>query len=96
MDNSEQILRELAIKVNELKSLYTTTKVKLDSLTKENNELKEKLSVKEVKFNQLNEDFKMLKLAKSFAPNKEEKQSAKLKINQIVREIDKCITLLNK
>ncbi len=96
MDNSEQFIKDLASRINELKSLYITTKNKLDSLTKENNELKDDITVKSLKLKQVEDDYRMLKLAKSFAPGTEDKHSAKLKINQIVREIDKCITLLNK
>ncbi|MCK5536684.1 MAG: hypothetical protein KAI79_07645 [Bacteroidales bacterium] len=96
MDNSEQIVKELVSKINELKSLYITTKVKLDSLTKENNELKNELNVNKFQSEKIENDYKILKFVKNFAPNSEDKHGAKLKINQIVREIDKCIALLNK
>jgi hypothetical protein len=43
---------------------------------------------------QLEEKSKILKLAKTLE-NKEGNVEAKLKINELVREIDKCIGLLN-
>ena len=52
-----------------------------------NNEQKEKIK-------QLEEKIKLLKLAKTLE-NKEGNVEAKLKINELVREIDKCIGLLN-
>jgi predicted nuclease with TOPRIM domain len=52
-----------------------------------NGELREKVR-------QLEEKIKILKLAKTLE-NKEGNVEAKLKINELVREIDKCIGLLN-
>ncbi len=46
------------------------------------------------KIRQLEETVKILKLAKTLE-NKEGNVEAKLKINELVREIDKCIGLLN-
>ena len=43
-----------------------------------------------------NEKFKMLKMAKSLGGDSEKNTEMKLKINELVREIDKCISLLNK
>jgi hypothetical protein len=56
-------------------------------LREENQELNEKVR-------QLDEKIKILKLAKTLE-NKEGNVEAKLKINELVREIDKCIGLLN-
>jgi hypothetical protein len=96
MESSERIIKELASKINELKSLYITEKVKVDFLTKELTETKNELLKTNLANEKLENDYKTLKLAKSFAPESEDKHQAKLKINQIVREIDKCIALLNK
>jgi hypothetical protein len=46
------------------------------------------------KIKQLEENIKLLKLSKTLE-NKEGNVEAKLKINELVREIDKCIGLLN-
>ena len=42
------------------------------------------------------EKIKMLKMAKSLDGSSGENKEVKLKINEMVREIDKCIALLNK
>jgi prefoldin subunit 5 len=63
---------------------------KIDSLNKEKEDLHEII-------NQLKEQIKMLKLAKQIDGNEvKESKDVKLMINEMVREIDKCITLLNK
>lgn len=48
-------------------------------------------------FEELDQKYKVLKLAKSLDGEKiEEGRDLKLKINEMVRELDKCIALLNK
>ncbi len=59
----------------------------ISELKQENNDQKRKIK-------QLEENIKILKLAKTLE-NKEGNVEAKLKINELVREIDKCIGLLN-
>ena len=47
--------------------------------------------------NQLQEQVKLLKLAKQLeGDNVKDTKEVKLKINEMVREIDKCIALMNK
>jgi hypothetical protein len=45
---------------------------------------------------ELEEKNQQLTLAKSLLADGESAQDARIKINRIVREIDKCIALLNK
>jgi len=40
--------------------------------------------------------YESLKLAKIIAPSSTDSHDAKIKLNRIVREIDRCISLLNK
>ena len=44
----------------------------------------------------LNEKIKILKTAKSLNETEEGTSDVKLKINELVKEIDKCVALLNK
>jgi hypothetical protein len=55
---------------------------KLETLTREKEDLDHR--------------YNTLKLAKSLTGDGKDSQDAKLKINRIVREIDKCIALLNR
>ena len=63
---------------------------KIDSLKNEKDDL-------QALINQLKEQIKMLKLAKQIDGDVvKESKDVKLMINEMVREIDKCIALLNK
>tara|TARA_B100000965_G_C19467144_1_gene702419 strand:+ start:327 stop:620 length:294 start_codon:yes stop_codon:yes gene_type:complete len=63
---------------------------KIDSLKNEKDDL-------QALINQLKEQIKMLKLAKQIDGDEvKESKDVKLMINEMVREIDKCIALLNK
>ena len=90
--------------LNEIRSFIKGYKEKLNTKIQENNKLNEEiLSAGEeitdlkTKISELNENIKMLKLA-SQIDGKEvgSTKDVKLMINEMVREIDKCIALLNK
>lgn len=84
-------------KVNNLISLYESIKKEKEEILNENDKLKKEMSEKDIMINNLEEKIKLLKITNSVASkdvdsNKESRQ----KINEYVREIDKCIALLNK
>lgn len=54
------------------------------------------LKEKEFENAELNEKYRVLKMAKSLEGASGENRDVKLKINEMVREIDKCIALLNR
>lgn len=59
--------------------------------------LENEIQVEKSSFDALEQKYKVLKLAKSLEGEKTESGTdLKLKINEMVREIDKCIALLNK
>jgi hypothetical protein len=62
----------------------------------ENQSLKVALETSENKRKDLEEKLRVLKLAKSLEGTSEKTLDIKQKINEFVREIDKCIVLLNK
>ncbi|MGB1248188.1 MAG: hypothetical protein ACPG4Z_04835 [Chitinophagales bacterium] len=68
------------------------------SLNNENQDLKKRLQTEKTAGNELQEQIKMLKLAKSIGGENisEEKTDLKRKINEYIKEIDKCIALLNE
>ena len=90
--------------INDIRKFIKEIKNKLDDKVQENNRLNQEIlnsedEVKSLKSNisGLNEQVKLLKLAsqiegKEIGSNKD----VKLMINEMVREIDKCIALLNK
>ena len=91
-----EIVSQLREKISRLISLYQDLKLEKEKLVHEKMDLLEQIEI----LSKENEDFKhqydTLKLAKTFAVNTGDSQQAKNKISQIVREIDKCIALLNK
>ena len=67
-----------------------------DLLKLENQSLSAALNVSKDKSKDLEEKLRVLKLAKSFSETNEKSLDIKQKINEFVREIDKCIVLLKK
>ncbi|MEO5912201.1 MAG: hypothetical protein ABIP95_15025 [Pelobium sp.] len=67
-----------------------------DLLNLENQSVKVALETSEIKRKELEEKLRVLKLAKSLEGTSEKTLDIKQKINEFVREIDKCIVLLNK
>ncbi|KHJ38684.1 MULTISPECIES: phenylalanyl-tRNA synthetase subunit beta [Pedobacter] len=67
-----------------------------DLLNLENQSLQVALNTSETKRKELEEKLRVLKLAKSLEGTSEKTLDIKKKINEFVREIDKCIVLLKK
>lgn len=90
--------------LNEIRSFIKSLKEKLNSKIQENNKLNEDIlsageEITHLKniISDLNENVKMLKLASQIDGNEVgSTKDVKLMINEMVREIDKCIALLNK
>ena len=56
----------------------------------------QKIKDQEKKIFDLQDKVKLMNITKSVDRNQEDVKSTRLKINEYVREIDKCIALLNK
>jgi phage shock protein A len=67
-----------------------------DLLNLENQSIKVALETSENKRKDLEEKLRVLRLAKSLEGTSEKTLDMKQKINEFVREIDKCIVLLRK
>jgi chromosome segregation ATPase len=90
--------------LNEIRSFIKSLKEKLNSKIQENNKLNQEIlsagqeiTHLKTKISDLNENVKMLKLASQIDGNEVgSTKDVKLMINEMVREIDKCIALLKK
>ncbi|PCH71213.1 MAG: hypothetical protein COC06_02170 [Bacteroidales bacterium] len=91
-----EIINSLKGKISELISLYQKSKQEKESLILEKLELMEKIEILKRERGELDHQYNTLKLAKTFTANSGDSQEAKVNINRIVREIDKCIALLNR
>ena len=89
IENIENKLTKFIDNYNELKS-------KLEIIEKENKKISLKLIEKKQEVLNLQEKIKLMNISKSVDVSNEDLQSTRLKINEYVREIDKCIALLNK
>ena len=65
-------------------------------LKEENEDLQHVVQQKQVQIDTLEEKNQQLSLMKSIMVDSEDAHDARIRINRIVREIDKCIALLNR
>lgn len=91
-----EIVSELRGQISRLVSLYQDLKLEKEELVREKMTLLEQIESLSKENEEFKQQYDTLKLAKTFAVNTGDSQQAKNKISRIVREIDKCIALLNK
>jgi cell shape-determining protein MreC len=96
INNTNDIVVNLKDKIEQVISLYEKEKQENNRLKMENQELLDKSKNLGQQFSELQTKYNNLKLAKTIASTGEDSHDAKLKINRIVREIDKCIAMLNR
>ena len=90
------IVDSLEVKIKQLISLYGKTKQEKQLAVNEREKLKKSLAEKQEIINGLEEKIKLIKMSKVVSSSNEDNKKTKQKINEYVREIDKCIALLNK
>lgn len=96
MEQNINALDRLKKSVQELMNRYQQLEDINSELSKTVTDLNNQISVKEKEIEEINDKYKVLKMAKSLEGSSSENKEVKLKINEMVREIDKCIALLNK
>jgi chromosome segregation ATPase len=97
MTNRHQILLDsFEKKLNELLQRYAHEKEKNKLLEAELQQKKEDLMQAHKTILELRSDYEDLKMAQALSGNAEEREAAHRRISQLVREIDKCIDLLNQ
>jgi len=88
-------LSSIELKVNKLVESYTELKKKNSELDSEKTQLFEKLNAKEIEISSLQEKIKLINISKTVDVSSDDIKNTRMKINSYVREIDKCIALLN-
>jgi predicted nucleic acid-binding Zn-ribbon protein len=83
-------------KLDELFDRYNTIKVELAELKNGNELLKERLHEREIKIKELETKYERIKLSGALMGEGENALEAKKKITELVREIDRCVALLNR
>tara|TARA_B110000240_G_scaffold86636_1_gene98586 strand:- start:122 stop:403 length:282 start_codon:yes stop_codon:yes gene_type:complete len=92
----KNIVNKIEVKLGKLIGKYQEIKKEVLVLQQENEDFFVSLKSKEVEILNLQEKVKLMNISKSVDASKQEVKETKLKINEYVREIDKCIALLNK
>ena len=95
-DLSLDIVFQLKDKCIRLIDRYEQTRAEAVRLNQEIVSLKEELQREQEFITVLKEKNKRLQLAEAFKASSEDTNDAKMKIGRIVREIDRCIALLNR
>lgn len=96
---SDQGLEELTLlnkKIEELFQKYNDLRTKNRDLTKEIDTLKRYLQERDDKVKELEIKYERIKISGALMGDGEGAIEAKQKINELVREIDRCVALLNR
>jgi len=90
------IINNIELKVGKLIEKSNQLTAEKNSLRQNNDALNAQLQEKEKQIVALQDKVKLMNISKSVDTTKEDVKATRLKINEYVREIDKCISLLNK
>ncbi len=94
MSNVIEIVDSLQSKLQKLLSKYELLQTENRQLLEKSNKLVEELSRQRESNNGLQHEYESLKVANAIVGSKEDKHTTKLKINALIRDIDKCIAQL--
>lgn len=91
-----QIIEELNSRLEHLIAILKVEREDKVSLRQSNLELQKKIKMHQSRISELEVKYANLKIAKTLMADNEDSHDAKIRVNRIVREIDKCIALLNR
>lgn len=100
--DKQEILQGLKAGITELTRRYERLKEENMHLFNENQKLIEINKQKDIEFKKIKEKLETFKLGEAFvigsqgSTMQEKKHEAKIKINRILKDIDRCITILSK
>jgi hypothetical protein len=90
-------VKSIEYKIRQLSELILELKLDIQQKDSEIATLVKQLKTLEIENTNLNSKVESVQIANALVTNESEgKRDAKLKINELVREIDRCIALLNK
>ena len=91
-----EILDVIKDKIHSVKVRLQEQKDQNQELLGQNDELQKLVQQKQSQISELAEKNQKLSLVKSIMTDSEDANDARVRINKIVREIDRCIALLNR
>jgi predicted nucleic acid-binding Zn-ribbon protein len=83
-------------KLDELLNRYTNLRTEVAELKNGNEDLKAKIQDRDIKIKELEIKYERVKLSGALLGEGENASEAKKKITDLVREIDRCVALLNR
>jgi len=83
-------------KLEKIKQVFEKSNQEKERLERENSDLKRQLEAQVRVSDSLQKEYNTLKLAKTLVSTTGDKAEMKFRVNELVREIDKCIALLNR
>jgi phage shock protein A len=92
----EDIISSLEEKIKQVIQVAETLKANNEQLQQQVDGLSGQFRVKNQEMEVLESKYQSLKLTKTLASSPEEVRNVKFQVNRMVREIDKCIALLNR
>ncbi len=95
MNKLFEIVNDLEAKLSKILSKYTILQQENLKLLQQKNNLQQQLSRQQEVIDSLEKKYESLRVANTIVGSKEDKHATKLKINTLIREIDKCIVQLS-
>ena len=94
MSEVDELISRIKNRIEQVIQGHNQMKADNQSLRDDVQGLKEQLSERDGQIRELNEKVQVLKVASSLKGEGDDNRVVKLKINELVREIDKCIVLI--
>lgn len=95
MSEVEELISRIKERTELIIQNHNKLKADNESLQATIQDLKDQIRQRDGEIGGLNEKMQVLKMASSLKGEGDDNREVKLKINELVREIDKCIVLLN-
>ena len=95
-EKDQHLINELKHNIRRLINSLEKTKFELEKTKDEYKGLEFQFETYKAEFEMLHKRYENVKVAKALTEGDPDNQAAKQKINKIIREVDKCIALLNK
>ena len=95
MENLDTYISELSARVEKLVSAQSNLKNENAELRSRNSELEQVVTDQKNVLSKLEEENKVVKIAKAVTDDDEDRKEQRKRLNELVREVDKCIALLN-
>jgi hypothetical protein len=95
-DEHAQLIAALEDKIQRIISLYESEKKEKQALIEEYERKKAELMHAHKSILELQDKYEHLKMARVLSLSKEEQKASRNRLSKLVREIDKCIALVNQ